>query len=1325
MIEVLKPILEKDPIISTYSAIELFKSPEVVEEYYLKVARTHMSIGDTKEYQNRIINCLSKNATTFNGAVVGEYGFGKTSIMIYLWNICNDNKILALPPYQWTKFDEHFKVIYSWTKYKIRKYGPDIQNKLDEIYSRYKDPTVETKAGIWAKGKGIDYNKAVEIVNEEYLIGNLSLDFSADDLINYCEEVSNFLLKETEYTALLVMTDELQQTMAELNPKIVYDYLFNIANPLCNRKGNFGFFWGFPEKTFANIMHERSDIIDRLNSNKSFIRLGNVYNTNFPLFLWDSYATNFEFEEIKYKVVDKSTLKAIGQVCDSSRRDLGNGPRSVISAFNAMVNHYENTKQSYGVIDFVNNCLDGEITLGGKSDFNNRVQSVLNIDKIGVKFENIIKILAGFPAGIPQDSIDEYGIRDELELLIKETGGLGKVVVRPINSFLLKSLIQHPEEYKDSIIEDEIRKLYGEFSFDNEFQKIILTTFNKLLTESVFIKQTKGSFKSWKITDQWNKYRDGYRCILEGSFSDKYPLRKISIFTTISKTDENYELIYSDIPKEHLSFNFILYPNLSDDFQYVVSEIGKNTFKINLDLSYAEDALKNLRINEIVPVEKQTPFFFLALIDHLDNCNIPKNELPETEHLISKLKENVIYNLFNDELLGSVQNSEIELNNEGEYLIRDLFIAACEKTFKKYKTILKSTIWDKKIGSLINVLNQDSEIISLLQKRGKEKIQLSVDNRENKEKISQLFGQKKTNFEAWLTDLDDLLSYNFSTDENYLLLKIHPLEKYILRQIENEGKERIINDSLCKTLKLTPEFLSELFNLGYLENEILKIIEIGVARKYFKFLGDQKLIYIKPEDKDELRDQLQNFCDIVFEQVKNLECFDDFPDCQVQIKEIRGKIPLVENKEQDDAINKELKQIQSNNKHFCIKKIQNILQVEIPNYKRIIENKSNELNKLFKDKISEPATGIASWVKILEKIRINIENEVHNITKESKNILDRLQKCVPPNVPTSKKVIDLFISVNNEYKCLSDEIEKKLIVDIERTETKINDFLKWKIILKKAGDVESLIQRYSNFDFINNFKITVEDLSNRIHKNLEINEKVTLENNEKYLTEFKEIDNNLKSNIIDLRKVWEAKKQKFEEKIGKFTGHKTNLKTRWSESPEVSYQDLYEFVVNEIEFFLNKTYAKYIELDDDVTYSIEVLNHGKAIKNREIDIKLRRDISELENLLRQQLINEIKSEEKFDELVNILVNINGSYSSIYKDHLQIIKPIPIEDDAEKNFFSLLDKNNNSDLKRLIIEYKKNCEPNIDLTQSRDKILDILKELFLKKQVSIFVKKGKN
>ena len=118
-VDALKKILKKDPIIHTFRPDEFVNDPEFIDEVYSLHAETHMSIGDTQVYFERLVNCLVNNKKTFVGGIVGDYGEGKTSSMVYLWKKCDEEKIFAIPPYVWFNFQDHFRVIYSWTKYNM------------------------------------------------------------------------------------------------------------------------------------------------------------------------------------------------------------------------------------------------------------------------------------------------------------------------------------------------------------------------------------------------------------------------------------------------------------------------------------------------------------------------------------------------------------------------------------------------------------------------------------------------------------------------------------------------------------------------------------------------------------------------------------------------------------------------------------------------------------------------------------------------------------------------------------------------------------------------------------------------------------------------------------------------------------------------------------------------------------------------------------------------------------------------------------------------------------------------------------------------------
>jgi hypothetical protein len=97
----LEKVRRKDPIIATYTASALLTSPQTVHEAYTEHALTHMSLGDTSTYLERLLNWVLVNKGCVVGAIVGPYGYGKTSTAVYLWRECEQQKIIGVPPFKW------------------------------------------------------------------------------------------------------------------------------------------------------------------------------------------------------------------------------------------------------------------------------------------------------------------------------------------------------------------------------------------------------------------------------------------------------------------------------------------------------------------------------------------------------------------------------------------------------------------------------------------------------------------------------------------------------------------------------------------------------------------------------------------------------------------------------------------------------------------------------------------------------------------------------------------------------------------------------------------------------------------------------------------------------------------------------------------------------------------------------------------------------------------------------------------------------------------------------------------------------------------------
>ena len=113
-------ILKKDPIIATFSTNDLRNSPSKVMTEYQIHAKTHLSLGDTAIYVDRIFKWVSgENKGTFIGAVLGDYGEGKTSFQVHVWEQSFSRKVLAVPPFQWSKFEDIVDAVAGWVEFSL------------------------------------------------------------------------------------------------------------------------------------------------------------------------------------------------------------------------------------------------------------------------------------------------------------------------------------------------------------------------------------------------------------------------------------------------------------------------------------------------------------------------------------------------------------------------------------------------------------------------------------------------------------------------------------------------------------------------------------------------------------------------------------------------------------------------------------------------------------------------------------------------------------------------------------------------------------------------------------------------------------------------------------------------------------------------------------------------------------------------------------------------------------------------------------------------------------------------------------------------------
>ena len=132
-------IRNKDAIITTFPVKYLASTPDQVEYAYRTHARTHIPLGDTTKYVDTIFKWVGGgNKGAFIGAVVGDYGHGKTSFQVHVWNRSEERKVFSVPPFKWEKVSDMVDGVDAWIQYIIGKNHAQVAVKAKSLYESFK-----------------------------------------------------------------------------------------------------------------------------------------------------------------------------------------------------------------------------------------------------------------------------------------------------------------------------------------------------------------------------------------------------------------------------------------------------------------------------------------------------------------------------------------------------------------------------------------------------------------------------------------------------------------------------------------------------------------------------------------------------------------------------------------------------------------------------------------------------------------------------------------------------------------------------------------------------------------------------------------------------------------------------------------------------------------------------------------------------------------------------------------------------------------------------------------------------------------------------------
>ncbi len=1073
-IDELDLILKKDPIIATWPVSALKSNPAGVEQDYATHAKTYLSLGDTRHYVDILFRWVGGgNKGAFIGAVEGDYGEGKTSFLVHLWAESVERRVFAVPPFEWASLADAIDGVAAWIQYVLGRTHPALAKRATHLHEDFQKRTVEDIAAQTARQTDQEYETVLATVRALLQGASILTEISAATFLDYCEKATE-VVKEAGYVGLLVLLDEPEVAARKLSKEKVSQWLFELANELHQRSGDYGVFLSMPSNFLADIQRRYPALPARLQVRNCFPRLRDVYGPDFAQVLWTRYVAEFALGDEGARIVSPLALQAIGQVTSSERWDLSYGPRTVVSTFNRMVYRYRESGQTYEPEAFVQDCLDDEIMI--KEVYPSKVREALHSPEVGPANRDAVLFLAAFPNGLRLETAREKGVEQALRDLCRR----GSLVYKTSFVFGLNSLKQSGIE--GDPLRDAILDIAGRFAPSQAVFAKALAAFNRYIIPMIFRPREGQQLVGWDQIGKWAVASNGAHVAgFVGAFTQTqhhFP-RRAMIVVTSSLESRAADIPMPKLPSEsgplqfdgavHFRFRWHTEQEaVAGKLRIKPGDAAQGTFPyICLTIDLQDRIVRHDILADLVEAGTLTPLWLLYLLGEMDAETL----LKETEAQWQAMRGTVLRELvpvFFDEDLGPLAAEQLgqPISGTGLDFLGSLFQKILAQRYPTYSTLIRSPQWEQRVDDYIRALKNND--IPLAYKRGREKWQAEGDL------AAKALGTSRMNLTGGgFSGFDNLLVVTQLGGRNAPLeleFRIHPLERQITDLITSEAqgtrKKIKIEGAECWWLPVS-DLLPVIKQCGYTIEELQKIIEIGSSRGSFMPLDHkgQRVLYCKPIDPEQMREQLRAKLADLEAQIELFKQLPEFtPSLDIQaMQDETGKV--------DDEVSYERLVIRLNREFEQ-------LHSRLPTYYGNLQQRFIALRaeiKVVTDQLSgarevttlkNSPSGKSRWcADLLKYIVGNLRKSVEDLKSEAVKLNSELEGQIlrfarPSNNPTEAVAV-----LVQGYAALLDKGEATRQLKQRRDDliAQLRDYEEWLRLLRRSDEVyESLLQLQSD-----------------------------------------------------------------------------------------------------------------------------------------------------------------------------------------------------------------------------------------------------------------------
>lgn len=1175
----LSQIRGKDPVINTFTWQGLKNAPQSVEEVYNAHAMTHMSLGDTSKYLETLKRNVTRNKYSSVGAIVGPYGYGKTSTAIHVWREMQEvHGMLSVPPFEWLKLSDILEAVTAWVEYKLSQGPRQHIARLRAIYEEYRDKSLEEVAD----DLGLEIDKA----REAYEAGSINLGVTPARVIAFLVDVCTLCTEQAGFAGLVVFVDELQETADKYSSiKSFQSDLFAFADKIPTQEGALALVFTMPDTLEATINTTRPDIIHRLRQSSLYLRVEAIYGREFPLQLWAKYAEVFDFQDEKFAPIVEDTLDAVGQI--AMRPDLGAGPRTVINALVEAVKHYEAASRPYSPFHLVDGFLEGRISFEERGKFASSVRKALENRLVASRheYERTIKLIAAFPLGCSMDRIRAAGLAAAFDQLV-ESPIYGDIIYRRAEGYTLRALLEEevpPEPTYVRLVRDDFVRSYVP---DRSHARLAMQAFHKHVLEVIFEAGRKNQLDKWQWADETRAPgKDATVYELVGSFSLDYPCREVALILSVSPKPSSSPWGHS---RKELDFSFELNFGIDGEKSGRVLLAPEDyppaqvVFQLNL-MAKPTTALNIPRLPDLYPPERMTPLFMLALLQYLDDVD-DKIPAPEKTGELRIVKERLVQ-YANQGLLGSDLDVDPRLGTQdvGHALVRSAFLKMCTSLYPRYKTLISSSQWEKHTEAYVKALRDPR--VSPTIARGKEPLDTTKDY------VTRLFGQTsmqtaRTLITENLSTLTDLEWGKGRGEEASITFVMHPLEHEILQLLRDSPH---VEERPEGNVRLLPAL--DLFDIGkrhgYRQEEVAIAIQLLNAREYVTFNAHTNSIEQLIRSVADLKDSLSEALVAIESEIEKLQQVAGFDPLRYQsrIDEVRAGAEELEDAEDAEQLNGTLRGMEFGLRKYISKtsdrllaelraersKVQPILSAGVP------------------EELRTPIVGgQAPWSGVLEDSRQRLRKRYDELMDKHKGLAQDIDASLAELSKVEPRA-DYLVELVKTHATLQDEMTQ---LSEQRVAIKSNqrNLQAWKKLLQRSNQIhQDAITAKASFDETQ-FIDAAEEIWAQITETFKEAPLDALSDHEPFSQSIAELERSIGVWQRERRETFMAEKRRIEDALGRLGDERPRLKTNFDSyaSPEDNRRDLRLEAVEHFQGLLQQYEQRYQQLRSEVIYAQRV-----------------------------------------------------------------------------------------------------------------------------------------